>query len=546
MMRMVVVSRFIVVCLLVATLLLASATCEERAFRGVGAVATDGGVYVGGYAGTLLNPVPIVVFLSRSKAAIYTIEGSGVTEFVRLSGGVVAAGGFLRDWGVARGFVLVINGSLVRGMALTGPSSVYIADALYADKSVVVAGYFQNPKSGDLDAFAARLTPDGRILAAKCYGSWKYPDLARRLLVAQDGFVLLGETWAYNVSQSDVLLAKLGWDLSLRESYSIGGAGLDVGEDGLVTQSGDYVVVGYTEGEGAKWGFVARVSRVGGLLWLRRYSTLGDTFLERIYFNATTGEAYVIGAGVFEEGKRDTFLLVLKDLWGWSFNESALQIIRVTPSQEVAGDLYGSDIFLYRSGGVTVIRGNEGGVDFAIEGPSVNTTALLDDSWELVYYTGSLYGWRVLRGVVAERECPDFKVELLNFSYVEVPVNFSETRTETGRFERKFDPALVLRRFIERNVPLLLLTPAITVFVAIALAATKRVHVLRTRGAQWRPPVLTERAWPWGSGRNRQLARPRGSPCGTAQVSARCCSSARWPQLSAMLTNAKLSPCTWL
>jgi len=240
--------------------------------------------------------------------------------------------------------------------------------------------------------------------------------------------------------------------------------------------NGDYVVIGTTESEGVAQGFAARVSRVGGLLWLRGYRTLGDTFLKRAWLDPTTGKVYVVGAGVFDEEEgREPFVLVLDELWGWSFNESGLLIIRAEPPQSLSSVISDGRVILHRSGGLTVLSLSGLASDYAVSLPTLNGTYILDDSVELPYYARSFYGWRVLRGVVSERACPHLTVEEVNASASTLSIETREIQASRKPFERKFDVGLAVRRFVERNVPIFLLMPVAIALLAVLYFALRSV-----------------------------------------------------------------------
>ncbi|MEZ0346622.1 MAG: hypothetical protein ABWK01_08740 [Infirmifilum sp.] len=443
-------------------------TAQPQSITGISAIQFQQKIYLGGYSGPALRPVPYVMVISSTKANFYSWDTPGMLLSVRESDGNIAiSGSVVTASGLSGGLVVLFMGDLLKAFLLNGTQSVYLSDGIYSRDSLVLTGYFPRSIRGDLDVFVARLGLNGSILSMKCYGSVDYPDVAKRIIIDGTGFAVLGETWAYNVSQGDVLLLQLDDNLSLKTSMSIGGAGIDVGEDIALSPNGDYVIVGTSEGGGGVQGFAARISRVGGLLWLRGYSTLGDTFLKNVYVDGRTGRAFILGSGVFVEDRRDYFLLVLDELGGWTYNEARLEIIRVLPSVDLSGYTSGREILLYYPGGVVVADLAENKTtNYIFGGVQVNRTSILNDTDELSYYSKAIYGWRVLRGVVRETPCPNVTVVEFNPRVAEIPVKASNVPLETGVFKKEFNLALALRRFLERNVPIFILLP---VFVAFTL-----------------------------------------------------------------------------
>ncbi len=456
-----------------SVLAVASPPGNARSYSLVEGALLQNSIYAGGYAGSVLRPNPVALLVNSSRAIVYTWNTGGMIVSVRASGKSVVMSGFVRGESGVSGFVSVFQDSGVRSFVLEGDADIYVSDGVVDNGSLVVAGYFSRRSSRDLDVFVARIGLDGGIAEVRCYGSPDYPDTAKRIVAGGDGYYVLGETWAYNVSQSDVLLLRLGRDLNLKDSLSVGGAGVDTGEDLAITRDGDYVFVGTTEVEGVKLGFVARVSSVGGLLWLRGYRTLGDTFLKRLWLDSGTGRAYIIGSGVFEEGNREPFVLVLDELWGWVFNESKLVVIRAEPFLSLTGDMSGGRVMLFRSSGVSLVGPGNRVADYAFGPVLLNKTLILDDTPELPYYSRAIYGWRVLRGVVSSRACPEISARSIYPSASTLSVEYRELVAEVKPFERKLDVGLTLRRFVERNVPVFLLLPVLVVFLAITYSTLR-------------------------------------------------------------------------
>ncbi|QOJ78457.1 hypothetical protein IG193_06790 [Infirmifilum lucidum] len=467
---------------LLSVLVVASPLGDMGRYSPVEGALLQGSIYAGGYAGSVFRPSPVALIVNSSRAVVYTWNASGMVVSVRASGRGAIMSGFIRGEGGVSGLVSVFQDIGVRSFALEGDADIYVADGILDNGSLVVAGYFSRRGSRDLDVFVARVTLEGGIAGVKCYGSPDYPDTARRIIAGSDGYYVLGETWAYNVSQSDVLLLKLGRDLSLKDSLSVGGAGIDTGEDLAITRDGDYVFVGATEVEGVKLGFVTRVSSVGGLLWLRGYRTLGDTFLKRLWLDPSAGRVYVIGSGTFEEGRREPFVLVLDELWGWVFNESQLVVARTEPFLSLSGDISGGRVILFRSGGVSLVGPGDRATDYVFGPTSLNRTLVLDDTPELPYYAKAIYGWRVLKGVVSSRVCPEISVRRIDPSVSTISIEYRELVVERKPFERRLDVGLVIRRFVERNIPVFLLLPVLVAFLAIVYSTLRSTPSARRAG----------------------------------------------------------------
>lgn len=470
----------IVLTVIAIILLRVSSMSQPLKYTGMSGLLAGQYLYIGGYSGTSFSPSPSFLIIFQGEGYYYSWNSSGMILSTRKNNNIVTMSGYIKPPNTkSSGLVAVLKNNSVRSFLIEGSSDIYLSDGVYYNGSIIVTGYFPQGGRGDLDVFVARLGLDGNLLGVKCYGSIDYPDVAKRLIVERDGFDVLGETWAYNVSQGDVLLLQVRDDLTLKDSWSIGGAGIDNGEDMGIASNGDYIIIGYTVGGAGTQGFVVRMSRVGGLLWIRSYSSLGDTFLKRVYVDGGREKIYILGSGAFEEDRRDFFLLVMSEVSGWILNESRLEIVRAGPILDYTVDMSGYNLFIYHYGGVAVVDLNKSlAVSYEVEGIHINETSLLDDSVELPYYSKSLFGWRILRNVVSERQCPAIKVVEASPMLSILPVNRSSIELKRGEFKREFDLGLAIRRFLERNVPILLLIPVIIVFL-LTLYYVFRNSVLR-------------------------------------------------------------------
>ncbi|MBL7828661.1 MAG: T9SS type A sorting domain-containing protein [Saprospiraceae bacterium] len=135
-------------------------------------------------------------------------------------------------------------------------------DMIYSIKATSDNGYiavgYTNSSDGDVstsygkrDVWVVKLDAQGEIEWEKSYGG-SLDDESKSVVVCSDGgYLVVGET----VSNDGNVTGQHGngdfWVLKLRPNgeiewqKSLGGAGYDIGSDGLETTSGDYVITGY-------------------------------------------------------------------------------------------------------------------------------------------------------------------------------------------------------------------------------------------------------------------------------------------------------------
>jgi hypothetical protein len=148
----------------------------------------------------------------------------------------------------------------------------------------------------------------------------------RQAISTSDGcFIAVGYTYSFGSGDVDVFLVKTdsGGDTLWARAY--GGPSLDYGHSVCETDSGDYVVAGYTMscGAGGEDVFVLKVDSAGDTVWARTYGGAGPDDARGVCF---TGDGYIVAAGQtasFGAGESDVYVLKIDSagdtLWTRTF-----------------------------------------------------------------------------------------------------------------------------------------------------------------------------------------------------------------------------------
>lgn len=153
------------------------------------------------------------------------------------------------------------------------------------DGNIVGAGWLIDSSSGTLrgygeqDFYVVKLTPDGEVLQARCYGSGanEVPDSAAA--TPDGGLIMVGS------SNDDGFILVLDADLNIVNQCRYGGSGEDIFDNIRLLSDGTYLVTGFTDspsgnGVGGTRGgsdfWVMNIDSLGRSIWMRRIGGSGD------------------------------------------------------------------------------------------------------------------------------------------------------------------------------------------------------------------------------------------------------------------------------
>ncbi|MDD3655033.1 MAG: hypothetical protein PHO01_12815, partial [Desulfotomaculaceae bacterium] len=139
---------------------------------------------------------------------------------------------------------------------------------------------------------------------AKRYGG-AYDDIIRFVgPTADNGYIMVGETYSPSNGGSDVYLVKTNASGDVAWQKNIGGVGNDRGYCVRQTSDGGYIVVGDTESAGAGGYdiYLARMNAAGSVLWEKTYGGTADDYGSSVWVNSDdtfiiAGETYSYGYG---------------------------------------------------------------------------------------------------------------------------------------------------------------------------------------------------------------------------------------------------------
>ena len=170
-------------------------------------------------------------------------------------------------------------------------------DLLAINNTLYIAGYvyrYRPVRESDIIIIKYNVTTD-KIIDSIVFGSVAFDDYPKRIFYDGRSILVAGDTYAYNVSQSDILIARLTPDLRLLGDMAVGGAGRENLEDALLARDGSIILVGTTVGgDGTYDAFIAKVSDAGGIQYLEAIpgygnmyaisaSTLNDSYIVTLY-----------------------------------------------------------------------------------------------------------------------------------------------------------------------------------------------------------------------------------------------------------------------
>lgn len=439
----------------------------------IAALDREGFTYIGGYLSKGFLQQPAIGVIRGGEGTLLVFPGRGVIlRLEQVKGGVAGFGFLERERGVPEALVVIMeSNSLYLAYTVSADVSFHGVDGIELDDGeLILVGYvYASRYVGDADVLIARIK-DGSVASMRCYGSVGYADIPRKVVYVRNSVVVIGETWSYNVSQGDVLMLSLDRDLRLQASYAIGGAGVDTPEDAVVVGS-DIVIVGTTtlEGYGA---FVVRVSEVGGLAWLRAFKGFGDTFA--VSADYADGELRVLLFTSVEEGVRAPVLLELREKGNWSFDLLRVNIFDSGSLSLSPVNLHRGAVFLWDNGALYEVK-NGFTKTWSTSLTGERQVKILNYSELERTIEKTLYGWRSLSGLIEEIPCNiSLNMSLLEPTVIRLKMQESHSRAVLGEYARKTTLETLLLRWLERNVPLILLLPVFLIIAVIVLSTTRR------------------------------------------------------------------------
>jgi hypothetical protein len=169
------------------------------------------------------------------------------------------------------------------------------AITLTEDHSYVIAGYTNSMGNGDYDALLLKIDASGNLLWNKTYGG---PQSDKAYAVAETAgeYVIAGDTRSKGEGDNDAWIIKVDSNGNLLWDKTAGGEGFDMPTCLAVSNSGGYLVGGFTFsfGNGERDFWLFKIDDSGNIPWS---STVGRSAFEEAYAVLEVAENEFVMAG---------------------------------------------------------------------------------------------------------------------------------------------------------------------------------------------------------------------------------------------------------
>lgn len=382
------------------------------------------------------------------------------------------------------------EGRIIWAYAVGGQAYDIGQDLVVSGNEIIVIGHsYSFGTLRDADVFLLKFNMEGRLLKSIIIGGKAYDDIAKSgILTSDGGYLIVGYTFSFGVSFSDVMVIKLNEDLRLEWLVTIGGASHDEGLS-VIEKDDGFLIVGTTRSLklGINDGFYLEISKNGSLKYIYGLGWEGKDGLKlaRRFIN---GKYILTGYTYFRESGTDVLFVVM---------DSRGKIDR---------------IFVLRSEGFEVIQ------DVSILNSKILTSVKIRednfDSLLIVQFSEDLDVKKSLMITFRENQYKHFQfLELKNYrdniisvswrfkrqypelievspmiTSLKAQINFIrlkciQTDIEKGAFIRKRGIAEIVSELLYRSLPALLLSLPFIVFliawIAIKLYKSLRKHLLK-------------------------------------------------------------------
>ena len=340
-------------------------------------------------------------------------------------------------------------------------------DLLALNNTLYIAGYvyrYRPVRESDIIIIRYNVTTD-KIIDSIVFGSVDFDDYPHRIFYDGRSIVVAGDTYAYNVSQSDILIARLTPDLRLLGDMAVGGAGQENLEDALVARDGSMILVGTTVGgDGTPDAFIAKVSDVGGIQYLEEVAGYRNEFA--ISVSALNDSYMVTLYGEFEEEKTYTLLLSYPQQTYWNTMPQTIYIVNSSLGTPTPLKTHNNG-FAIQTGNTLVTIAEEKKALCLDKNCSTITIHFLDFKKYAPAYFSTLYGWRSVYSVTKTKEKPQLYTARLERPLNEINLTIADFHIEVQKYEKKIDILRELVKLIQRNMLLLVFVPLLVAFILL-------------------------------------------------------------------------------
>lgn len=222
---------------------------------------SDGGYIIVGVANHsgVINPGTLLIKIDKDGNQIWqSIFGKGEGEHGRkiqqtTEGGYIATGEKMvnGEWNVYLAKTDSQGNPLWRKNYGGDKADIGRAILTTTDGGYIIVGSTASKGAGSSDVWLIKTDGNGTVLWDKTFGGAQYDEGRDIRRTSDGGYVIAGETQSEGAGGSDVLLLKTDDKGNLLWKKTFGGAQNDAAWHLQLTSDGGYVLIGYTESEGA-------------------------------------------------------------------------------------------------------------------------------------------------------------------------------------------------------------------------------------------------------------------------------------------------------
>lgn len=154
------------------------------------------------------------------------------------------------------------------------------------------------------------LNASAQTAEVRTYGGFQ-ADEGREILETPTGYLIVGTTASPENGNNDIYVVHILEDLTVDWSTTLGGAGADQGRSAVMTNEGDFLILGQTSlGENGGYDIVVyRIDASGNQLWEKQFGTDDWDFATRI---EKGGNNYYIAGTTYGEAPGNSRMLLLR------------------------------------------------------------------------------------------------------------------------------------------------------------------------------------------------------------------------------------------